>query len=83
MYQPCSTICQMGGNKSACGTCHPIYDRKFTIAELKRITSVPDDFVCTGTIEEQWERLGRMVPPIMMMKVSKEVEKCVLKKLAE
>lgn len=83
MYKPCSTICQQNGKRSLSGNCHPLYDRKFTIAELKRITSVPDDFVCTGTLEEQWERLGRMVPPIMMMKISKEIEECVLKKLTE
>ena len=78
MYQPCSTICQMNGNASAAGNCHPLEDRKFTIAELKRITSIPDDFILTGTYEDQWERLGRMVPPVMMKNISEHVYKEIL-----
>lgn len=79
-YQPCSTICQMSGLKGCAGNCHPTEDRKFTIAELKRITSLPDDFILTGTYEQQWERAGRMVPPIMMMHVAKTLQTEVLEK---
>lgn len=78
MYTPCSTICQLGGVVSTSANCHPLEDRKFTIAELKRITSVPDDFVLTGNITQQWERLGRMVPPVMMMNIAKTIEKEIL-----
>lgn len=60
---PCGTVCQMNGNPSACGNSHPLEDRKFTIPELRRIMSIPDDFILTGTYAQQWERLGRMVPP--------------------
>lgn len=81
MYAPCSTICQKNGNPSACGNIHPLYNRKFTISELKRITSVPDDFILTGTYIQQWERLGRMVPPIMMMHIAKTIEKEILSKI--
>lgn len=81
MYKPCSTICQMNGQMGAAGNIHPLYDRKFTIAELKRITSIPDDFILTGTYSQQWERLGRMVPPIMMMHISKTIEKEILCKI--
>ena len=69
-FQPCSTICQMNGQKGTAGNCHPTEDRKFTISELKRITSLPDDFILTGDYSQQWERAGRMVPPIMMMHVA-------------
>lgn len=78
MYSPCSTICQMNGAKGFSGNCHPLEDRKFTIAELKRITSVPDDFILTGDYQQQWERLGRMVPPKMMYYVAKELQLKVL-----
>lgn len=81
MYQPCSTICQMNGQAGAAGNVHPLYDRKFTIAELKRITSIPDDFVLTGTFAQQWERLGRMVPPVMMMNISKTIQTEILDRL--
>lgn len=80
MYQPCSTICQTNGQAGAAGNCHPLEDRKFTIAELKRITSVPDDFILTGTYEQQWERLGRMVPPVMMKHIAETVYKEILSK---
>lgn len=78
MYRPCGTICQLNGDFTRSGNCHPLEDRKFTIAELRRITSVPDDFITTGTFPQQWERLGRMVPPIMMMYIAKTVQKEIL-----
>lgn len=78
MYHPCSTICQSNGASS--GNLHPLYDRKFTIAELKRICSFPDDFVLTGSYQKQWERLGRAVPPLMMYHISRTVRKEVLDK---
>lgn len=81
MYAPCGTICQRNGEESCSGNCHPLEDRKFTIKELKRITSIPDDFVLTGTYPQQWERLGRMVPPIMMKNISKTVEEEILCKI--
>lgn len=81
MYQPCSTILQSNGQLGMAGNCHPLYDRKFTIPELKRIMSIPDDFILTGDIRQQWERLGRMVPPVMMMHISKAIQVEILDKL--
>jgi DNA (cytosine-5)-methyltransferase 1 len=49
--------------RGAASVIHPTERRKFTIAELKRICAFPDDFVLTGTFAQQWERLGRAVPP--------------------
>ena len=83
LYKPCSTICQMNGTESASGNCHPLYDRKFTIAELKRITSIPDDFILTGTYKQQWERLGRMVPPLMMREIASTVRYEILDRIGE
>jgi len=45
-------------------------NRAFTIDELKRIMSVPDDYILTGSYAKQAERLGRMVAPLMMKAVS-------------
>ena len=39
--------------------------RKFTIAEVKRLCSFPDDYVLSGTYAQQWARLGNSVPPLM------------------
>ena len=81
LNNPCSTVCQRSGCISASGNSHPLEDRKFTISELKRIMSVPDDFVLTGNYEQQWERLGRMVPPIMMKNISLTVKEEILDKI--
>lgn len=44
-------------------------NRAFTVAEVKRIMSVPDDYILTGTYQQKVERLGRMVAPFMMKEV--------------
>jgi DNA (cytosine-5)-methyltransferase 1 len=68
--EPCPTITQTAGNVGAAGVCHPTEPRKFTIPELRRICGFPDDFVLTGSFSQQWERLGRAVPPPMMMHIA-------------
>jgi DNA (cytosine-5)-methyltransferase 1 len=80
MYHPSLTICQQNGKLSISGNCHPLEDRKFTIAELKRITSIPDDFILTGNFEQQWERLARMVPPVMMYHIADTIRENILDK---
>lgn len=81
MYQPASTILAAGTGLNTAGQVHPLYDRKFTIAELKRIDSLPDDFILTGKLDQQGERIGRMVPPVMMMNIAKSVKENILDKL--
>lgn len=78
--KPSPTICQTGGF-SLSGLCHPIYNRKLTIPEIKRLMSIPDDFVLTGNYAQQHERLGRMVPPLMMKAIAETVAKEVLCKI--
>jgi DNA (cytosine-5)-methyltransferase 1 len=55
--------------------------RTFTIAELKRMSGFPDDFELTGTYDQQWERLGRAVPPVMMAHVARTIRDQVLKEV--
>ena len=69
--RPMRTISQRGGNKSVASVVHPFERRKFTIRELKRLCAFPDDFELLGTYEQQWERLGRSVPPRMMFHVAR------------
>lgn len=63
---PSPTVTASGGDGHTASVAHPIERRKFSIAELRRICGFPDDFVLTGTYAQQWERLGRAVPPPMM-----------------
>lgn len=72
--EPCPTVTAAGGEDSIASVVHPSEKRKFSIAELKRICSFPDDFALTGTYPQQWERMGRAVPPLMMRAIAREVE---------
>ena len=65
---PAFTIVQ--GSRSAY---HPDVPRCLTTAELKRLSSFPDDFEVTGSPAQQWERIGRAVPPLMMRAVAESV----------
>lgn len=71
--KPCPTITFGAGALSCASVVHPTQKRRFSIAELKRICGFPDDFVLVGTYAQQWERLGRAVPPVMMFYVAKAV----------
>ncbi|MGE5611159.1 MAG: DNA cytosine methyltransferase [Bacillota bacterium] len=79
--QPCPTVTATAGCGSAAGVCHPTERRKFSIAELKRLCGFPDDFVLTGTYAQQWERLGRAVPPVMMMHIAAAIRDNILAKI--
>ena len=83
LRKPCPTITAMGNLAGVAGTCHPLEDRKFTIKELKRIMSLPEDFKLTGKHKQQSERVGRMVPPLMMKALAESVYNKVLKPYKE
>ena len=83
MRKPCPTITAMGNLAGVAGTCHPLENRKFTIKELKRIMSLPEDFKLTGQHKQQSERIGRMVPPLMMKALAESVYNKVLKPYKE
>ncbi len=61
------------------GACvvHPYEDRLMSIGELKDICSFPQDFILTGTYMDKAERLGRSVPPVMMMNIVKTLRKAI------
>jgi DNA (cytosine-5)-methyltransferase 1 len=73
-----SAVGGRGGGSATTALAHPFQRRKFTIAELKRICAFPDDFMLTGTYAQQWERLGRAVPPVMMFHVARTVRDEIL-----
>jgi DNA (cytosine-5)-methyltransferase 1 len=64
--------CHNGFNEIAVASSMPRTERrKFTIEELKRICSFPDDYAMRGTYAEQWARCGDAVPPVMMAHVAR------------
>jgi DNA (cytosine-5)-methyltransferase 1 len=79
---PCPTVTAEAGNPGAAGVCHPTQRRKFSIAELKAVCGFPPDFKLVGTYSQQWERLGRAVPPIMMSHVAATIRDSVLRRAA-
>lgn len=78
----CPTITATGGVTGAAGVCHPTERRKFSIAELKALSGFPADFILTGTYRQQWERIGRAVPPVMISHVATTIRDHILSKVA-
>ncbi len=79
--KPVGTITASGGNSSAAGVTHPYQCRKFSIAECKRLCSFPDDYQLIGDYSQQWERMGRSVPPLMMRAISATIRDEILRNL--
>lgn len=74
---PSPTVTASGGIPSFASVTHPLECRKFSIGELKRICGFPEDFILTGNYAQQWERLGRAVPPIMMERLATAIRQGV------
>lgn len=77
----CPTITASGGTASLASVTHPTQKRKFTIQELKALCGFPPDFVLAGTYAQQWERLGRAVPPVMMSHIAAAVRDNILRRI--
>lgn len=76
--KPCQTVTASSGTTSTASVSHPYERRKFSIAELKRICAFPDDYKLLGSYQQQWERCGRSVPPLMMKAIAEAVRDRVL-----
>lgn len=61
---------------------HPDIPFSFTIPEIRRICSFPDDFVLLGTFKQQWERMGRAVPPVMMAHIAATIRDEILARVS-
>jgi DNA (cytosine-5)-methyltransferase 1 len=75
-----SILASHGSSGIACPVL-PTEKRKFTIAELRLICAFPDDFILCGSYAQQWERLGRSVPPVMMSHIAATIRDEILTKL--
>ncbi len=73
-----------GPTITASGGCiHWSEMRKLALCETQRIMSLPDDFKLTGKWEQKSERMGRMVPPLMMKAIADAIYEKVLKPYKE
>lgn len=73
--KPAPTLLATAGKVGGASICHPDEPRKFTVPELRRICSFPDDFALAGEYFHQVERMGRAVPPLMMAKVATTIHR--------
>lgn len=71
--RPAHTINAVHGRGGTYGSAVWHEPRRFTILELKRLCSFPDDFVVPGTFVHRYERMGRAVPPLMMRALAEVV----------
>ncbi len=76
---PCPTVTQAGQQRGLSGVFHYNSNRKLTIKELKRVMGLPDDFKLEGDFDQQAERVGRMVAPLMMKELSSTIYKNIIK----
>jgi|CXWL01.1.fsa_nt_gi DNA (cytosine-5)-methyltransferase 1 len=81
---PAFTVAGYAGNvnedgvATAHGMAHPHEPRRFTIAELRRLCSFPDDFRMAGKFADRWARLGNSVPPLMMRAIAETIRDRIL-----
>ena len=60
---------------------HQLKNRWLTVEEGKRLCTFPDDFILTGNTNQQWERIGRAVPPLAAYYIAKCVKEEILDKV--
>lgn len=87
--QPAGTFTQSDGARESLTAYMSSYmvrdesgrERKYTIDEMKLLSSFPDDFVLSGDFAQQWERVARAVPPVMMKHIASAIRDNVLCKI--
>lgn len=80
--EPCPTIPKTlsVGNTRFGAHVHHSEPRTLSIEEVKRVSSFPDDFQLTGSLLDQWARIGNSVMPNMMKAIAEHVRENILKK---
>ena len=76
---PAPTITAMGSSDTTAGAFHWSEPRKLTLGELRRIQTLPDDFKLTGKWNQKAERIGRMVPSLMMKRIAESIYENIIK----
>lgn len=61
----------------------PYEDKKFSISEWLRVTSFPEEFIVTGTPEEQYNQIEDATPPLLMKAIARTVWGDILGPLSE
>ena len=62
---------------------HPEEDRVFTTKESARIMTLPDDYIFTGTLNQNLARIGLMVAPLCLKYLADNIYENILKPYKE
>lgn len=76
--RPSPTITKFEENTSLGGIMHWAERRKMTVAEMKRLSSFPDDFVFAGAASDAMARMGNCVPPKLMFAIASHIRREIL-----
>ena len=76
--QASHTLSEQGLQTSLAVHLHPEEDRVFTTKESARIMTLPDDYIFTGTLNQNLARIGLMVAPICLYYLAKNIEENIL-----
>lgn len=58
------------------GILHPVENRRYTVREVARFQTFPDDFIFAGrTIQSLYRQIGNAVPPTLASKVGESIRK--------
>jgi DNA (cytosine-5)-methyltransferase 1 len=79
--RPAPTVTATNALKASAGPACPFAPRKYRMDELRIVCGFPSDFVVTGNADQQRERLGRAVPPLMMRAIAETVRDQILRRI--
>jgi DNA (cytosine-5)-methyltransferase 1 len=58
-----------------CGIIHPLENRRYSVREIARIQSFPDDFIFSGrSIADKYKVIGNAIPPVLAHTVAKALD---------
>jgi len=81
--QASHTLSEQGLQTSLAVHLHPEEDRVFTTKESARIMTLPDDYIFTGTLNQNLARIGLMVAPLQMKDLADNIYNNILKPYKE
>jgi len=81
--QASHTLSEQGLQTSLAVHLHVEEDRVYTTKESKRIMTLPEDYILTGTLNERLARIGLMVAPMMMKYLVENIYEKILKEYYE
>lgn len=65
-----------------CGILHPIEDRRYTVREVARIQSFPDDFIFNiSSVQKKYKMIGNAVPPRLAYHLAQSIKSFLEKEL--